>query len=441
MRAAQSLTQPRVTPLRVVPVVAIAALAVIALDRLAVSPPPARAPATQPVETGPARGYDSAFARYDGAVADARARAEGRGAEWLIQEQVARALLARGRLSGSYDDYAAAQAALNRAFRNAPPGAGPHLAQASLHLLMHRLAEAERMLDAIGRYAVPPDRGEQAELAGMRGDIAFYRGDYAAAWHLYGEADRLQPGAAAFRRAVFQSKMGRSDLAEQQYDIYERSLARTTPQLRANIELQRGILDLDSGRWSEALAHFRRADAVFPGWWLVEEHIAETTALLGDTAAAERFYRRVVERTAAPEFMDALALLLAARGAESEAAGLRRHSRTLWDIRLRQFPEAAYGHALDHCRAFGDRACALRLAHANYEARPYGEAAEQLALALADSGRLAEARRLVDRVLATSWRTAPLFATAHRIYAAQGETQRAEALRREALQLNARIFD
>ena len=52
------------------------------------------------------------------AIADARARAEERAGEWLMHETLARRYLARGRLTGSFDDYAAANAALAQARRS-----------------------------------------------------------------------------------------------------------------------------------------------------------------------------------------------------------------------------------------------------------------------------------------------------------------------------------
>ena len=425
------------TPARLIPIALAAALGVVALEGWADPPASGAALAALPANASP---YDAAVHLYASAIASAEDRVRARPREWLVREQQARAMFARGRLTGSYDDYAAAQQMLDAAFRHAPDGAGPHLAQATLHLLMHRLADAERMLDAIDRYAVPPDRGEQAEMAGMRGDVFFYRGQYEAAARHYDEAEALAPGSAAFRRAIFHSKTGRPDLAEQEFGRYERSLSNPGRQLRANLELQRGILDLDGGRWPEALAHFRRADAIFPGWWLVEEHIAETMALLGDKEGAERLYRSIVERTGSPEFMDALALLLIARGETDEATTLRRRSRAIWGARLRQFPEASFGHALDHCVAFRDQACALQLAARNYAARPYGEAAEQYASVLVDAGRTAEAREMIDRVLASPWRTARTFAVATRIYTGAGDQTAAARFRAAALELNPHIF-
>jgi tetratricopeptide (TPR) repeat protein len=139
--------------------------------------------------------------------------------------------------------------------------------------------------------------------------------------------------------------------------------------------------------------------------------------------------------------MDALAALLLARGAADEADQLRSHSRKLWEVRLRQFPEASYGHALDHCAAFGDLQCSLRLARANYDARPYGEAGERLAQVLTEAGQHQEARQVADAVLRTVWRTPALLATAATIYESTGEATASRQLRNEALRLNLRTLN
>jgi hypothetical protein len=128
--------------------------------------------------TGFARTYPEAIARLDAAIADGRARVAAGPDQWLLHEILARNYLAKARLSGSFDDFAAARSALARAFELAPPGSGPHLSQAALDFGMHRLNDSERQLALIDAYAIPPDPVERAEIAAMRGDLAFYRGDY-----------------------------------------------------------------------------------------------------------------------------------------------------------------------------------------------------------------------------------------------------------------------
>jgi hypothetical protein len=121
--------------------------------------------------------YPDALARTNAILVGAVGLAEQHRDEWLFQERLANAHIARARLTGSFADYAAADAALRRAFALAPKGAGPHQTQAALDMGLHRLQPASDMLDAIDRYAVPVEAEIRTELAGARGDIAFYRGE------------------------------------------------------------------------------------------------------------------------------------------------------------------------------------------------------------------------------------------------------------------------
>ena len=411
-----------------------------AAERIAVDAPvfrsvtDARAPTS-----GFPRDYREALTRADSAIADARGRVAARGGEWLLEESLARRLLARARLTGSFDDYAAAQAALNAAFAVAPPGTGPHLTQALLDLTMHRLARASAMLDALDRYVVPPDIGERAEIAAMRGDIAFYGGDYRLALAWYDRADATFPGTADFRRALYALHSGDFDGARAGFDRVEAAFT-PTPQALANIAVQRATIALDRGRWDEAEAQFARADALFPGSWLVEAHIAELRALRGDHAGAAALYRAIVRRTGNPETIDALATLAARDGDSAAAARLRAEARSGWRHRLALFPEAAAGHALDHCLAARDARCALPLARANVAARPYGEARLGLARALLLAGRPAEAEREIGAVLASPWRSAQMFAVASEVDAARGRPISARYHRVRARMINPHIF-
>lgn len=386
--------------------------------------------------SGRARNYDQALADLNLHLSSGTQRAESLNDGWLIHDIAARAWLFRARLSGSYEDFAAAEAAFRRAESMADPGTGPHMSGAILSFGMHRLGEAERYLDTIEAYAVPPDPGDRAEQRAMRGDIAFYRGDYPAAWSLYDEADRIAPGTADFRRAIFLGKMGRADEAEDFLDLSERRLVNPTRQTRGFYELQRGILDLERGRLDEAMAHFRRADEIFPGHWLIEEHMAEVLTLQGELGEAERRYRDIVRRTGHPEFIDALAGIAEQRG---DAAAFRRLSDragAAWARRLKLFPEAAYGHAIDHCLSKRDWGCALSLARRNHANRPYGDAKIALAQALLGSGRVDEARSVIEPVLASPWRTADLHRTASDIYKAKNMTALAAEQDRLARAIN-----
>jgi Tfp pilus assembly protein PilF len=67
------------------------------------------------------------------------------------------------------------------------------------------------------------------------------------------------------------------------------------------------------------------------------------------------------------------------------------------------------------------------MAQRNVQARPYGDAQLALARALLGNGRVAEARAVIEPVLASAWQTAKLHRTAADIYAASGMSAEAAA--------------
>jgi tetratricopeptide (TPR) repeat protein len=207
--------------------------------------------------------------------------------------------------------------------------------------------------------------------------------------------------------------------------------------MRAWLKLQRGLIALDRGRFDEALAMYLAASDALPGWWLVDEHIAEVKQLSGDTAGAKKIYAGVIERTGAPEFMDAQAQILSGEGRHDEARGLRARARAIYEARLREFPEAAAGHALDHFLQDGaSPGKALELARRNYETRPYGDAAAALARAWLQNAQPKRAVDVLEAHLADGWDTAEVHWVLGEAWARLGRQDAAGAAHRAALARN-----
>jgi tetratricopeptide (TPR) repeat protein len=427
---------------RSVVVVAVALAALLLIERWQSSPIQREQPDQQPLAlAGVARTYSEAMAQTDLAIANAEAQVAAANDQWLLHENVARNYVERARLSGNYDDYAAADAALKRAFAVAAPGTGPHLVRAQFDFRMHRLAEAERQLALIEGYAIPSPPDERAEILAMRGDIAFYRGNLKAALQLYKEADRLSPGTATFRRAIYAMKTGDFERAESTFDQTEREARLLAPQLHAFIELQRGLLDLERGNWPSAENWFRKADRTFPGYWLTQAHLVQMWALRGKVEQAEQGYRKMIEHSEQPEVMDALAALYRSQGDAVASREWAERSGAIWAKRLQQFPQAAYGHALEHELVLGNPATALALARQNMAARPYGDSATLLGWALLANNRPAEARDVLERLGGTAWRSAQQYAALSQAHAMLGDSDRSRAARDAALGINPRAFD
>jgi tetratricopeptide (TPR) repeat protein len=186
---------------------------------------------------------------------------------------------------------------------------------------------------------------------------------------------------------------------------------------------------LDRGRYGEAEGWYQQADAVYPGWWLVEEHRAEIDALEGRTEQARVRYERVVAATDSPELMGALAGVIEQNEPE-RAARLVKRARAGYEEQLRTFPEATYGHALDHFLELEeDPSGAVALAEKNRDLRPNGEAKTKLAEAYSKAGRIDDARSELDAVKETRWCTADTHAAAAALALRTGDMASA---RREA---------
>jgi len=393
---------------RALPLLAIAALAV-GLSLSIVELVPARAPApVAPIASEPEvlpppseaeTDYTRALDALNAQLAAAERGNERHPNQWMRIEQVVGLYVARARLTGDHDDYLRAQDLLGQAFAIAPEGSGPLLTRAHLHFTLHRMNDVEPDLAQAERAVlVPPTT--RADIAGLRGDVALHTGRLEDAERLHREAEELDPHAAsAFRIAYDLWQTGRFAEAERWLTLAETRVSGGGKDA-AWMALQRGLLHLDRGQLDEALGHYRRADRLFGGWWLVEEHIAEIHALRGEHEEAERRYRDLIRRTESPEFMDALAGVLEERGAEEEARTWRARATEVYEHQLETLPEASYGHALGHFLEHGDAARALELARANHAIRPGGEATIGLAQALLRSGETEAARAAEQAELA-----------------------------------------
>ncbi len=384
--------------------------------------PVAAEPAAAPASTA----FDTALAEVDEQIAWNLQRDEQLGGSWPTLDAAAGLYMERARLSGDYDDYAHAGELLARAFSSAPEGSGPFMTRAQLSYTLHRLSAVPADLDrAAGRLLL--NNREQGSIALLRANLALQQGDYATAEAGFAEAMELHRSMSAVSSlAVYRWKTGDVAEAEALLDEAEGMLIDEAPVRRAWLHLQRGLIDLDHGRLPEAMAHYRDADAALPGYWLIEEHIAEALTLTGQTDAAMAMYRDIIARTGNPEFMDALAEILAQRGDPSAGEWLAK-ARAAHDVRLARFPEAAAGHALDHYLAHATPEEALALARANLDTRPNTEAHVKLAAALLRAGQLAEAAEHIAIAEASPWVSADIHTVAAELALAVGDQDAATA--------------
>jgi tetratricopeptide (TPR) repeat protein len=306
-------------------------------------------------------------------------------------------------LSGDYNDFKAVENSIARAREIHAPAGDLDYFSAQFDFKLHRLPAAQAFL------ARMPQPGHSLSLRALEADIALQQGRYIEALRGYESliADRRSWDALA-RLAYYRFKTGQPEEADELYRQAADMIPVKDMRSYAWLELQRGLIDLEYGRYHEALEHYRIADRAYSGYWLIEEHIAEALHLSGQTEAAVALYRGIIERTHNPEFMTALALILETTDPVA-ANALYREADAIYGKQLALYPEAVAGHLIEHLLQKHDIDPRLReYAEQNHALRPNAEAKLLLARTYLKLGEAAAASALISEILQTPWRTPAL---------------------------------
>lgn len=328
---------------------------------------------------------------------------------WIQLERVANAHMNRARLTGNIEEYLLAKKAIDDAFGMAVEGAGPFVTRAHYHYMIHEIGKVDADIANAEKKLLKKDH-ELAEIAAMRGDLAFHRADLDGARQHYTESLAIDETASTVGRlALLDLKTGNYDAARKGYEK-SAELSKREPYSHSWALLHRGIVELETDNVADALTWYEKADAAFSGWYLVEEHIAEAKLLLGDPDAAIALYESILARTPSGEFMAAMAESYAAKGDEAKEKEWLDKARAAFERDIAKLPSAASGHALefylDH-----DHKRALELAKSNFELRPNHESRLLLAQAHLANGSQKEAEEVLRPVADSAWATPGFLAT------------------------------
>ena len=444
-RPAQSVpSNARVRTLRWPLLMALAAILAIGIgaawDRLpGRDDRPSLDPASLRAGFGPAN-YAAARARAESNLVGARETYAYAPDEWLRGEVLARALIARWRLSGNYADLAEADRLLDRGLAQTPDPAGPVLSRALLSVMLHRLDSADLALARAARSVVP-DPADTADAAALRGDVALQRGRLDLAAQDFKRARGIDQAAGiGLRGAVLAAYRGDRHQAAQ---AIEALLARPRqqPAVLAELMLQRANVAYWGGDWDKAGRWTGAAQRMFPGYWLADAYAAQQFAIAGRTDEAIRAYGIVARRTDRPEVQDALAHLLRLQGQGVESRAWAAKAAAGWETRARLFPEAVIHHRAEHELVVGSAARALAFAQTDAAQRPQAPNLVLLARALLSAGRAPEALAALDRADAQGWVSAGQQMARAEVLAALGRTGDSEAARAKAEAINPRAAD
>jgi tetratricopeptide (TPR) repeat protein len=386
------------------------------------------------------RTYAYQLERVDERIDAALKLAEKNPRSWLGLDRAAGLYLSRARLSGDYDDYAKAEELLDKAFATNRGKFGPFMTRARLNFTLHRLDRVDADFDTHLKAPGKSNAARAGDLAFAAG-LAFQRGKYPEALRFYEESLEVHASLPTQTGlAIYKWKTGDFERAEELLnESIPRRLGEETEPV-AWIHLMLGLMDLDRGRYEEALQHYRTGESFIRGYWLIDEHVAEVLTLQGKTDEAIALYEDIVERTGNPEFMDALAGIYRERGDEARAMQYIARARKRFEEQLVRFPEAAYGHALEHFLEFGeDPKAALAMAEKNHALRPNAEAKILLAQAYMGAGENKKAKKTIEAALQTPYSTADLHLTAAEIFRAVGDDERSAEQLAKAQAINPRV--
>jgi tetratricopeptide (TPR) repeat protein len=345
----------------------------------------------------------------------------------------------RGRLTGDVAAYAQGEEALTRALEIFPEDPEARELLASVRFATHDFRGALGLADRL----LAEDPGDVPALA-VAGDARLELGDYAGAAAAYAELARRLPGAAAVevRRARLAQLLGRVGEARRLASRAEDAAlaAGLDDSDLAWYRSFRGSIELEVGRYAEAVAFYRSAVRLAPRYHLARGGLGRALAGAGRVDQAIHHLVRAIEVVPDPGYLAALGDLYLLRGdrllareqyATVEAvATLARANRQVYNRQLVTFyTDHDRRHA--HAAALASRELAVRKDVYGWDA---------YAWALYRAGRLVEARRAADRALRLGTRDARLFYHSGLISLSLGDEDRAARDLETALDISP-VFD
>jgi tetratricopeptide (TPR) repeat protein len=341
----------------------------------------------------------------------------------------------RGSIAGDLVQLRAAELAIDHALPLLANPGDLYLLKANVAFKLHKLAEVEAAL-----VAAPSVYGSN-EGRLIRADLNFQHGKYREAKTRYLEALQAERSWSALcRLAYFHGKMGDVDGADRLYEEAEDQLTAKEMRSYAWLEVQRGFLAFAHGRHSEAQSHYARAEAAYPGYWLVAEHVAELMGAEGKYREAIEIFESINSTTDRPDLQQAIGELYEIAGDAARAHDWHRKALTAY-LQSAQRGEVHYYHHLAdyYSDVAKDGTQAVRWAQADLQLRENFSTQAALAWALYRNGRLDEACDWIDRALASGAVDPHLFSRAAKIHAGAGNIDGSRTYRERAARLNPSI--
>jgi tetratricopeptide (TPR) repeat protein len=335
-------------------------------------------------------------------------------------------------LTGDHNDFRAAGEAIDRALQGPGPLEDLYLLKAKLDFRWHRIPQTRQNLEKA------PSAAGTLVYEALQADLAFQEGRYDDARNSYEALVQRHRTWDSFARLAYHTfVMGDVVKADELYRRAQDQITTREMGSYAWVELQRGFLEFNRGRFDAALAHYQRAEEAYPGWWSVQEYVAEVLGAQGRFKEAEAIYKKLIAHSPRPEFHDALGdLYLFMQDPE--------RARPWHDKALAGYLESVQQgnlHYFHHLAGFyadvrPDGREAVRWARQDIEVRDNFLTQDALAWALYRNNQFAEALAAIERALSSRVQDAHIFDHAAQIYRATGKSEEAERFLQQAAEIN-----
>lgn len=307
-----------------------------------------------------------------------------------------------------------------------------YVLKANLALKLHRLADVRAVLAAC------PSVDQSREAKMIRADLDFQQGRYEEAKRGYCEALDLEMSWDGLARlAYFHAQMGDVSGADGLYAQAEDELTAKEMRSFAWLRIQRGLLDFRHGRYAEAQAHYATAEAGYPGYPLVDEHVAELLAAQGHTSEAAERFDRIGAMVTRPELDQARGELYEIMGEIEIARSWQKQALDAYLASAERGEVHYYHHMVDYyCDVVGCGSEAVKWALRDLELRENFATQAALAWALYRDGKPDDAVLWIDRALASGAIGPGLLSKAASIHSAAGNESLGKSYRERAESLN-----
>jgi tetratricopeptide (TPR) repeat protein len=341
-------------------------------------------------------------------------------------------LYQKASISGDLAELTAVERAIDNALPLLSHPGDLYLLKAHAAFKLHKLGDVHAALVAV------PSVYDSEEGRLIRADLDLQHGNYQAAESGYVDVlHRERSWGALARLAYLRGKMGDVAGADRLYEEAEDQLTAKEMRAYAWLEVQRGFLDFAQGQHSAARLHYHRADAVYPGYWLIDEHSAELLGAEGRYDEAVVTFQRIASTFGRPDLDQAIGELYELAGRSGPAVYWKERALSAYLQSVQRGEVHYYHHLVDYYADVAeDGGEAVKWAYKDLQLRENFATQAAFAWAFYREGRVGDAVHWIDRALASGVVDALLYFRAGEIYSAAGNQVQGRNLRERAINLN-----